>query len=163
MTLEETTYALDFDFPDAVRLIAFFVLHFYHPTDLFTRLVIPYVSWQYWIDAVPRALSAVPSQENDFPESFGNININPDAPPSQTSSDRRRQHLLDEHYQDYSGGPSDDPSNRDEFLEFGPGGIDLQLDDWDAGVVPPPTEGEEFGFQALPQQDDMNMDVDVNE
>ncbi|KAG8879121.1 hypothetical protein FRB97_001946 [Tulasnella sp. 331] len=127
VTLEETTYALDFDFPDA-----------------------------YWIDAVPRAPSPLPSQENDF---FVNHQSNLDAPASQTSSDRRKQHLLEDQYPEFSGGPSDDPSNRDEFLEFGAGGIDLQLDDWDAGVVPPPTENEELGFQAPPQQDDMNANM----
>ncbi|KAG8990879.1 hypothetical protein FRB94_013022 [Tulasnella sp. JGI-2019a] len=128
ITLEETSYALDFDldFADA-----------------------------HWIDTVPPAPSLTPLQENDFPGSL-----------SSGSQQRQRQHLLEDHYEYTSGGPSDDlaQDREDDYnREFGEGEVDLALD-WNAidELRPPAHDDGKFKLSILPH-DDVDMNMNDNE
>ncbi|KAG8998287.1 hypothetical protein FRB94_006943 [Tulasnella sp. JGI-2019a] len=126
--LEETSYAIDFDvdFPGAIRI---------PPTPTTT----------HWIDGVLPIPSLAPSQENTFlgSQSSGN-------------QQRQQQHLLEDHYEYTSDGPSDDPAQdrEDDYnREFGEGEVDLALN-WNAIDEPLlQAHGDEEFRPSVPPQD----------
>ncbi|KAG8895690.1 hypothetical protein FRB99_000386 [Tulasnella sp. 403] len=125
ITLEDAPFSLEFDLLDAVR----------SPPTSFHKAN-AYVSMKNWINATPRPATPTegePNRTQEPPRDVGHEQ------PSQTSSARKRLHLLDDTYPsltDFSG-PSDDPFRDEDEQLFGGDEMDLQLDldlDIDMGV-----------------------------